>query len=130
MVDRPSALVDSSLWIDFLSGGESAVARLTALRRSHRLVICGQVRQEVLQGARSPAALAKLERAMAIWDCEPEQPEDFVKAARTYARLRWQGVTVPPSDCLIAAVARRSGLAIAASDPHFAKIPDVRLVEG
>lgn len=130
MADSPSALVDSSLWVDFLAGHGQAVVRLAALRRSHRLVVCGQVRQEVLQGARSAAALAKLERAMSIWDTEAEQSEDFLEAARTYARLRWQGVTVPPSDCLIAAVARRAGLPIAATDPHFAKIPDVRLVEG
>lgn len=129
MAERDGVLVDSSLWIDFLAGHEGATRILTTLRRSHRIVICGQIKQEVLQGARDTSALARLEREMAIWDYESEEPEDFVEAARIYARLRWRGVTVPPADCLIAAVAKRCTLGISATDPHFAEIPGVRLID-
>jgi hypothetical protein len=53
----------------------------TALRRSHTIVICGHIQQEVLQGSRNQAAL-KLEQKFAVWPCEAEQPEDFRQAAR------------------------------------------------
>ena len=92
-------------------------------------MICGQVKQELLQGTRDDKMFARIEREMSIWAYEPETPDDFVAAARLYARLRWKGITVPPPDCLIAAVARRCGLRLCASDPDFAKIPDVRLLE-
>lgn len=127
MDDRASVLVDSSTWIDFLGGDVRAVAALATLRQTHHIVICGTVKQEVLQGSRDAKALARLEREMSIWRYEAEQPEDFVEAARTYATLRWKGVTVPASDCLIAAVARRLGARLAATDPHFTAIPGVRL---
>ena len=127
MAENTRVLVDSSLWIDFLAGDETALRALASLRRDHAIVICGQVLQEVLQGSRDAQAFAKLEREFAIWHREAEQPDDFLEAARTYARLRWKGITVPPADCLIAAVARRCDLALCATDPHFDQIPDLRL---
>lgn len=126
MSESDRVLVDTSVWIDFLAGHADAVSWLASLRRSHQIIICGQIIQEVLQGSRDAQALARLEREFAIWDCEAEQPQDFVEAARTYARLRWKGITVPPADCLIAAVAKRCSIPVCATDPHFEHIPDLR----
>ena len=126
MAESSRVLVDSSLWIDFLAGDETALRALASLRRDHAIVICGQILQEVLQGSRDAQAFAKLQREFAIWDREAEQPDDFLEAARTYARLRWKGITVPPADCVIAAVARRCDLALCATDPHFDEIPGLR----
>ena len=126
MAENDKVLVDTSVWIGFLAGHADAVALVASLRRSHHIVVCGQILQEVMQGSRDAPALAKLERQFAIWESEAEQPEDFLEAARTYARLRWKGITVPPADCLIAALARRRGLLLCANDPHFERIPDLR----
>ena len=128
MAEPDRVLVDTSAWIDFLIGDAAAVALLGRLKESSRIVICGQVRQEVLQGSRDRKAFAKLERALSIWDDEAEQPEDFVNAARLYAELRWKGVTVPAADCLVATVAKRLGVRVCATDPHFNEIPGIELV--
>jgi predicted nucleic acid-binding protein len=122
-------LVDTSAWIDFLAGDARTVRALEQPMDDRRVVICGQVKQEVLQGARDAKAFARLEKDMSLWEYEPEAPPDYDAAARTYARLRWKGITVPPSDCLIAAVARRCGLAVYATDPHFRQIPDIQRFE-
>lgn len=90
-------------------------------------MVCGQILQEVLQGSRNAAAFNRLETQFAVWDREAERPEDFIEAARTYADLRWKGITVSPADCLIAAVARRCDYTICATDPHFEQIPGLRL---
>jgi predicted nucleic acid-binding protein len=127
MAAHDAVLVDSSVWIDFLAGDAVAVALLGRLRDSHRIVICGQIKQEVLQGSRDNKAFARLQDALWIWDYESEQPDDFVSAARLYAGLRWKGVTVPAADCLIAALARRRGWLVAATDPHFTEIPGIAL---
>lgn len=127
MSENDRVLVDTSLWVGFLKGDAAAIALLARLQRAQHIVICGQVKQEVLQGSRDAAALAKLERDMSIWECEAEQPEDFVDAGRIYAQLRWKGITVPPPDCLIAALAKRCGLLLCATDPHFKSIPGLRL---
>ena len=118
-------LVDTSVWIDFFRGTESAVTAMAWITKTKRVVICGQVKQEVLQGSRDAKAFQKLEKQMSIWDYEAEAPEDFLEAARIFAALRWKGVTIPPSDCLIAAVARRLSLELYASDPDFDSIPGI-----
>lgn len=128
MAAHDAVLVDSSVWIDFLAGDAVAVALVGRLRDSHRIVVCGQITQEVLQGSRDSRAFATLEQALSIWDYEPEQPDDFVSAARLYAGLRWKGVTVPAADCLIAALAIRRGWPVAATDPHFTEIPGITLM--
>jgi predicted nucleic acid-binding protein len=125
-----SVLVDTSAWIDFLAGDSAVVATIGRLRHSHAIVICGQVMQEVLQGSRDRRAFDTLNAQLGVWGFEAEQPEDFVSAARLYAGLRWKGVTVPASDCLIAAVAQRHGLSVYATDPHFQSIPGTRLFTG
>lgn len=112
-------LVDTSVWVNFFRGDRSTVKELEYLMDSGRVVICGLVKQEVLQGSRDRKALEKLEKEMAIWRYEAERPPDFVQAAKIFARLRWRGITIPPSDCLIAAVALRAGLQLYADDDHF-----------
>lgn len=127
MPEHGSVLVDSSAWIDFLAGDPGVVATIARLRDSHPIVICGQITQEVLQGSRDNRAFTKLAEQLSIWAYEAEQPEDFASAARMYAELRWNGMTVPAADCLIAAVAKRRDLSIYATDPHFKSIPDTKL---
>src|SRR5437870_277087 len=108
--EHDRVLVDSSAWIDLFAGNEHVIQRLTPLMREQRVVVCGIVLQEVLQGSRNETMLTEIDRKMSMWMYEAETPADFVEAARTYARLRWKGITVPTSDCLIAAVAKRCGL--------------------
>jgi len=127
MAENGRILVDSSIWIDFFRGTDDSVKTLGAIIKERRVVICGQIMQEVLQGSRDADAFEELERKMSIWEYEAEQAVDFRLAARLFAQLRRAGTTVPPSDCLIAAVAMRCRVPIYASDPHFTKIPPVKL---
>jgi len=126
MADHARVLVDTSVWTDYLDGRETSVKALNALIKSGRVAVCGQIRQEVLQGSRDEKAFAKLETHMALWDAETEEPADFTEAARVFARLRWKGVTIPPTDCLIAAVALRRKLLLYANDADFDDIPGLQ----
>ena len=40
--------------------------------------------------------------------------------------LRWNGITIPPTDCLIAVVAIRRKLLLYANDSDFDNIPGLR----
>ena len=119
-------LVDTSAWIAYFAGDELIVHALIRPMRERRIVICGQVKQELLQGTRDEKTFATLERQLSTWSYEAEIPDDFVDAARLYARLRWKGTTIGAADCLIGALAKRCGLAVCATDPHFVHIPDLR----
>jgi hypothetical protein len=126
MAEHGKVLVDASVWIDFLRGDDDTVRALNLLIKSGRVVVCGQVLQEVLQGSRDDKAFATLEAQMRLWHLEAEEPADFIEAARVFARLRWQGVTIPPTDCLIAAMALRRKLLLYANDSDFDGIPGLR----
>jgi predicted nucleic acid-binding protein len=124
----PRTLVDTSVWIDFFQGREDVMQALGALMNLGGIVTCGTILQEVLQGSRGPEVFERLRREMSIWHFEGEQPADFVEGARIFATLRWKGITVPPSDCLIGALAQRLGLVVYSSDDHFRQIPGLRLL--
>ena len=80
----------------------------------------------MLQGSRDEKSFAKLEKRMAIWESEAEEPADFIEAARVFAHLRWKGITVPPTDCLIAAIAIRRKFLLYARDLDFDHIPQLQ----
>ena len=120
------SVVDTSVWVDFFRGKAPAVALIHDLARAHTTVVCGQIVQETIQGARTETEMDFLRTQMGLWHHEAEQPEDYHRAAGIYARLRWKGVTVPPGDCLIAAVAQRCELPLLSSDAHFAQIPGLK----
>ena len=60
MAEHGKVLVDASVWIDFLRGDDDTVRALNLLIKSGRVVVCGQVLQEVLQGSRDDKAFASL----------------------------------------------------------------------
>jgi predicted nucleic acid-binding protein len=126
VAENGSVLVDTSVWIDFFRGQAKAVKALSALTRNGRVVISGQIRQEVLQGSRDETAFLKLKKQMQLWESVAEEPEDFVEAARIFARLRRAGTTLPPTDCLIAATAIRRKLKLFAHDEDFDHIPNLQ----
>ena len=118
MTGPAKVLVDTSVWIDFLNGRDDVVKALTVLINSGRVKVCGQILQEVLQGSRDDKAFARLAQQMTVWPAEVEEPADFVEAARIFARLRWRGLTIPPTDCLVAAVAKGRALLLYATPLH------------
>src|SRR5690349_12345737 len=70
VAESARVLVDSSVWIDFLRGVAPSATTVPALIKSHRVVICGQIKQEVLQGARDSQAFETLQAQMAMWEYE------------------------------------------------------------
>ena len=75
---------------------------------------------EVLAGARDEAHLLNLRRLLARAVVLPTRPTDYEDAAALYRRCRRQGATVRKLiDCLIAAVAIRSGTPILHHDTDY-----------
>ncbi len=120
-------LVDSSVWVDFLRGDERTACRLRAAAGREPLAVSGMILHEVLRGSRTQAQFSRFEREMRLWHRIVETEDDFVAAARLYARLRWAGDTVPASDCLVAAVALRAAVPLYAEDNDFLRIPGLNL---
>lgn len=117
-------LADTSAWIEFLRNTESvAHTRLREAMRRDELAVCAPVRMEVYAGARGERHLQDLQRLLARAALLETMPSDFDAAASIYLKCRRHGET-PRSliDCLIAAIAIRTGTKVLHADRDFGAI--------
>lgn len=116
-------LADSSAWIEFQRAtGSPAHLRLrAAVEGDQELLTVGPVVLEVLAGARDDAHAYELKRLLARCRFVPlDEPSDEEAAAALYRACRRAGDTVRRlPDCLIAAVAIRTGAALLHRDADF-----------
>lgn len=116
-------LPDSSAWIEYQRATESAVDhRLTMeLAAAKPLATTSMVILEVMAGARDDKHAEDLRRLLARCTLiTPEEPDDSLAAALLYRTCRSHGRTIRRlPDCLIAAIAIRSGLSVLHADADF-----------
>lgn len=129
-------LIDSSAWIEYLRATGSAAhleVRRLLTEELGELATTQPVIMELLAGATDPRSLALLEKltgGLVLAGVDPDQ--DFHAAAAVYRAVRQQGNTVRRLlDCLIAAIALRSGATLVHRDRDFmtigACLPELRL---
>ena len=123
-------LVDSSVWIDFLRGTDTAATRLlvNSLEYGDPVWIAPPILQEVLQGADTPQRFTKWERILGELPLlnEPDMRALTRAAARLYASCRWKGFKPrSANDCLIAMYAVRGQLPLLQSDRDFVAIAKI-----
>ncbi len=127
-------LVDSTVWIDWLRARPSAaVARLERLLEDGEALLAPVILQEILQGARSPRALATLRAELGALPMLAAGVATYAEAGALYARCRWRGITIrSPHDCLIARIAVEHGVALLHDDADFERLqavePRLRLI--
>lgn len=127
-------LVDSSAWVEYDRATGSAVdRRLTQLVEDDGpIAVTDPVVMEVLAGAKTAAGERELRRLLLRFRLLPFDPVvDFDGAVRVYRRCRGEGVTPRGLvDCMILAVAHRTGSSVLASDSDIdraAAVVGVRL---
>ena len=125
-------LVDTSIWIDFLQAPESdASSVLVSLIKDHNHVtLCGIVLQEVLQGIRNQKSFELVRERLLKFPFVEANRETWLLAAALYRDLRAKGITLPPVDVTIAAIAIQNGVPLFSRDRHFeevAKVSGLRL---
>ena len=122
-------LADTSAWVEFDRATGSAVdQRLTELiSGAGGLAVTEPVVMEVASGARDDAREVMLRRLLLRFDLlRFDAAVDFDGAVRIYRTCRRAGVTPRGMvDCMIAAVARRSGAAILARDTDMNRIAEI-----
>jgi predicted nucleic acid-binding protein len=107
--------------------GEDPLQKLTLAAASRDLVVCGVIRCEVGRGIRHPRVR---DRFHAVWDVMVNVPTDNRLWAET-EQMAWDldrnGITLPLTDLVIAACARRVGAVVLTFDAHFYDMPGVRV---
>jgi len=116
-------LADTSAWVEYLRATGSLVhLRLRKLIADEgELVTTEVVMMELLAGETSPEGVTQLRRLLGRFDLLPvEGLADYEAAAELSRRCRAGGETVRSlTDCLIAAVAVRSGATLLHRDHDF-----------
>ncbi len=114
-----NVLVDTSVWVDFFRGSEGpAVGSLDHLLEEKRVVLCGTVELELLQGAK-PGERPMLQDLLAALPYVETERADFQTAGELLSGLRAKGFQVPATDGLIAALCLRHRFTILTLDKHF-----------
>jgi len=114
-------LIDTSVWIDWIRGRETAATRLLDhLLDEGEAWLAPVVVQELLQGARSERELEELRREFIDQPMLAATAATYAHAGTLYARARWQGITIrSPHDCLLAALAVEHGMPLLTADRDF-----------
>ena len=122
-------LVDTSVWIDFFNGYDSAeAAQLRSwIADGKPLTLPGLVLTEILLGVRTEADATRVARVLSAFDPSPELDlTDHEKAAALYRLCRTRGVTIRSTiDCLIAQLCLRHNYELLSKDRDFARIAEV-----
>lgn len=119
-------LADTGVWIAFFRPQKSEVQRQLADVLEHlisedRVVLCGVVELELLQGVREEER-SNLEASLSALEFLPTTRADFQQAGELLGNLRRRGVTIPATDGLIAAQCLRRDLILLENDKHFAEL--------
>lgn len=113
-------MIDTSAWIEFLRDTDTTICNTVDDLLGADIAICDAISMEVLAGARSETHLRELRGLLARATLVPVTPVDYDEAASLYRTCRRNGKTVRKLiDCLIAAVAIRSGAAILHADADY-----------
>lgn len=119
-------MLDTTVWIQFLrkNGDQTVAEQVDGLLASDRAVLCGMVELEILQGTR-PQERPRLQELLRAISYAETQREDFIDAGERLGILRKRGITVPPSDGLIAAICIRHKMKLFSTDQHFDHFRDL-----
>ena len=114
-------LIDTSSWIHFLrpNGSPEVRSRVSAALSAGEACWCPLVRLELWNGASGDRDRRALQDFASILPELPIDAEVWDSACDLGRRARAQGISVPATDVLIAACARRHGVDIESADADF-----------
>jgi predicted nucleic acid-binding protein len=115
-------LVDTSSWVHALrpAGDPAVTGRVRALLESGEAAWCPMVRLELWNGARGARERRVLTELSAGIRDLPIDPPVWQMAMELAQRARSRGQTLPATDLLILACARRHGAPLEHADAHLA----------
>lgn len=115
-----STFIDTSAWVAFLRDSSTAVADAVSDALADQALTCDAIRMEVLAGARDEVHLAQLRALLTRASLVATTSVDYERAALLYRTCRGSGATIRRMlDCLIAAVAIRTGAEVLHADRDF-----------
>lgn len=116
-------LIDTSAWIDFFRGKQTAVTDTVQLALQLGLArLCGPIKAELLQGVKNKKEKQQLGVVFDAVENLPTHELDWEVAGNSLQALRENGITLPLTDALIATIANRHKVHILTLNHHFSHL--------
>ena len=121
-------LIDTSIWIEFFNRDSSQPGDLLQqLLLEGRATTTGIILTELLQGAKLEKEFEAILSIVSAVPVLEATLETWVQAGRISFGLRRKGITIPTTDLVIATIAIQNECQVFSLDPHFNKIPNLKL---
>jgi tRNA(fMet)-specific endonuclease VapC len=121
-------LIDTSIWIEFFNRDSSQPGDLLQqLLLEGRAATTGIILTELLQGAKLEKEFEAILSIVSAVPVLEATLETWVQAGRISFGLRRKGITIPTTDFVIATIAIQNECQVFSLDPHFNKIPNLKL---
>ena len=121
-------LIDTSIWIEFFNRDSSQPGDLLQqLLLEGRAATTGIILTELLQGAKLEKEFEAILSIVSAVPVLEATLDTWVQAGRISFGLRRKGITIPTTDLVIATVAIQNECQVFSLDPHFNKIPNLKL---
>ena len=120
-------IVDTSVWIDFLEGGNHWTKKRLKEKLNDResILYTEMILLEIIQGIRERKGREQIERMFGSLVSAPQKRSTTMLAAEIYQELQKKGFRIRSIiDCLIAATAIETGASILHKDRDFEYIAD------
>jgi predicted nucleic acid-binding protein len=113
-------MIDSSCWIKFFRNSDKDVAdKVQFLIENDSACICGIIELEIMQGIKSKRQQEEVKQLFSILKYIEFKRRDFINAGSRIRDLRKEGITLAPSDVLIAEVCIRNSITLYSLDKDF-----------
>lgn len=121
-------IVDTSVWVQaFRVPGSVEKREVEALIRAGEVAMVGVIFAELMRGARDRDGFRDLEEDLDAIPFLEADKQSWRRAGVLLFNLRRQGLTVPLTDAVIAAIAIGGGHEVYTLDEHFQRVPELTL---
>jgi len=127
MTTGSKVLADTCIWIEFFRTTSRLSEELRKLIQQDSVVTTGVVVLELLQGIKQPESKKTIIDTILALPLLEATLDAWILAGETGYALRQKGITVPATDLLLAAVAKRNRCSIFTIDTHFQLMGDLDL---
>jgi hypothetical protein len=118
-------IADTCVWIEFFRKKTMISQKLKKLVAGRQVLMSGIIVYELLQGVKNKKDAENIKRGTLALGYLEVTSETWLMAGDLFFELRRKGITLPPSDVLLAALTIESQCRLFTIDRHFDQIPNL-----
>lgn len=124
---NPQVLIDTSIWVEyFRDKNQELVESVKNLIRTRRATLCGIVLSELLAGVKAKKSRDILKQTLDALEYVEVSRDTWILARELSGNLKHQGVGIPLTDLILAALSLENNAELFTLDSHFDRITEIK----